>query len=47
MTVCDIEHHLASTIGTENSRETISKITDEGADEVMVWQQRPLDGLDA
>src|SRR6478672_3977820 len=29
MTIRDIEHHLASTIGTELSHETISKITDE------------------
>ena len=28
MTVRDIEHHLASTIGTELSRESISTITD-------------------
>jgi len=27
MTIADIEHHLASTLGTELSRETISKIT--------------------
>ena len=45
MTVRDIEHHLVSTIGTEISRETISKITDEVADEVMIWQQRPLDSF--
>lgn len=45
MTVRDIEHHLVSTIGTEISRETISKITDEVADEVMLWQQRPLDSF--
>lgn len=38
MTVRDIKHHLVSTIGTEISRETISKITDEVADEVMIWQ---------
>ena len=43
MTVRDIEHHLASTIGTELSRETISKITDEVLDEVAAWQSRPLD----
>ena len=43
MTVRDIEHHLVSTIGTEISRETISKITDEVADEVIAWQQRPLE----
>ena len=43
MTIRDIEHHLVSTIGTEISRETISKITDEVLDEVMAWQQRPLE----
>jgi transposase-like protein len=42
MTVRDIEHHLVSTLGTEISRETISKITDEVLDEVMAWQARPL-----
>jgi putative transposase len=45
MTIRDIEHHLVSTIGTELSRETISKITDEVLDEVLVWQQRPLEAL--
>src|SRR5664279_615745 len=34
MTVRDIEHHLARTLGTEVSRETISKITDAVLDEV-------------
>lgn len=43
MTVRDIEHHLGSTIGTEISRETISKITDEVLDEVLAWQRRPLE----
>jgi transposase-like protein len=38
MTVRDIEHHLAATVGTELSRETISKIVDEIADEVLAWQ---------
>ena len=32
MTVRDIEHHLASTIGTELSPETISNITDQVAE---------------
>ena len=45
MTQRDIQHHLASTLGTELSYETISKITDEVLDEVLVWQQRPLDAL--
>ena len=43
MTVRDIEHHLASTIGTELSRESISTITDSVLDEVKKWQARPLD----
>ena len=41
----DIEHHLVSTIRTEISRETISKITDEVAEEVLGWQQRPLEAF--
>ncbi len=45
MTVRDIEHHLVSTIGTEISRETISKITDEVLDEVLAWQQRPVEAF--
>ncbi len=45
MTVRDIGHHLAVTIGTELSHETISKITDAVADEVLAWQQRPLEAL--
>jgi transposase-like protein len=43
--VRDIEHHLASTVGTELSRETISKITDEVLDEVLAWQRRPLEAF--
>jgi putative transposase len=45
MTVRDIAYHLASTIGTELSHETIAKITDEVAEEVLAWQRRPLDPL--
>jgi putative transposase len=45
MTVRDIEHHLATTIGTEISRETISKITDSVLEEVAEWQSRPLDPI--
>jgi putative transposase len=45
MTIRDIEHHLRSTLGTELSRETISKITDEVLEEVLVWQRRPLEAL--
>jgi putative transposase len=45
MTIRDIAHHLASTIGTELSHETISKVVDAVADEVLAWQQRPLEAL--
>jgi transposase-like protein len=45
MTVRDIQHHLAATIGTELSHETISKITDEVTEEVLAWQRRPLEGF--
>ena len=45
MTIRDIQHHLLSTIGTELSHETISKITDAICDEVLAWQQRPLEAL--
>jgi putative transposase len=45
MTVRDIAYHLDSTIGTELSHETIAKITDEVAEEVLVWQRRPLEPL--
>lgn len=45
MTVRDIEHHLARTYGTELSRETISKITDEVVEEAKAWQSRPLEAV--
>lgn len=45
MTLRDIEHHLATTIGTEISRETLSKVVDEISDEVLAWQRRPLEAL--
>lgn len=45
MTIRDIQHHLATTIGTELSHETISKITDEIFGEVLTWQTRPLEAL--
>src|SRR5699024_975369 len=35
MTLRDIEHHLASTLGTDLSHETISNIIDEITDEVL------------
>jgi putative transposase len=45
MTIRDIQHHLVSTIGTELSHETISKITDEILEEVTAWQRRPLEAF--
>ena len=45
MTVRDIRHHLARTLGTELSHETISKITDAVLEEVKAWQTRPLEEL--
>ena len=45
MTLRDIQFHLASTIGTEISHETISKIVDAISEEVLAWQHRPLEPL--
>jgi len=45
MTVRDIQHHLARTLGTELSHETISNITDAVTEEVKAWQNRPLEEL--
>ena len=45
MTVRDIQHHLARTLGTELSHDTISKITDAVLEEVKAWQTRPLEEL--
>lgn len=45
MTVRDIQAHLARTIGTELSPDTISKVTDAVLEEVTAWQARPLEEL--
>jgi transposase-like protein len=45
MTLRDISHHLAATVGTELSHETISKIVDEIGEEVLAWQRRPLESF--
>ncbi|KGI67550.1 transposase [Mycolicibacterium rufum] len=45
MTIRDIQHHLATTIGTELSHDTISRITDAVLEEVTQWQKRPLEEL--
>ena len=43
MTIRDIQHHLASTIGADLSHETISNLTDAIGEEVKAWQSRPLE----
>ena len=45
MTLRGIQHHLASMIGSEISHETISKIVDQVGEEILIWQQRPLEVL--
>jgi putative transposase len=45
MTVRDIQHHLARTLGTELSHDTISTITDAVLEEVKAWQGRPLEEI--
>jgi putative transposase len=45
MTVRDIGHHLARTLGTELSHDTISTVTDAVLDEVKAWQARPLEEI--
>ncbi|MDQ1633651.1 MAG: putative transposase [Frankiaceae bacterium] len=45
MTVRDIQAHFARTLGTELSRDTISKITDAVLEEVKAWQTRPLEEI--
>jgi len=45
LTTGDIQQHLAEIYGTEVSRETISKITDQIVDDMVAWQSRPLDPL--
>lgn len=45
LTTGDIQQHLLEIYGTEVSRETISKITDQIVDEMIAWQSRPLDPL--
>jgi putative transposase len=45
MTIRDIQAHLERTLGTELSHETISNITEAVAEEVKVWQTRPLEAV--
>lgn len=43
LTTGEIQAHLAEIYGTEVSRETISKITDQVLPDMLAWQSRPLD----
>jgi transposase-like protein len=43
MTTGDIQAHLAEMYGTEVSRDTVSKITDAIVEDMVAWQNRPLD----
>jgi putative transposase len=43
MTTGDIQAHLAEIYGTEVSRDTISRITDAVVEDMVSWQNRPLD----
>lgn len=45
MTTGDIQAHLLEIYDTEISRETISKITDAIVEDMVAWQNRPLDRL--
>jgi putative transposase len=45
LTTGDIQQHLLEIYGTDVSRETISKITDQIVDDMVAWQSRPLDPL--
>ena len=45
MTVRDIQHHLAATLGTELSHETISNVTEVVVEEIKAWQSRPLEAF--
>jgi putative transposase len=45
MTVRDIQHHLAATLGTDLSHETVSNVTEAVAEEVLAWQNRPLEAF--
>jgi putative transposase len=45
MTTGDIQAHLAEIYGTDISRDTISRITDAVLEEMVAWQNRPLDQI--
>lgn len=43
MSTGDIQAHLAEIYGTDISRDTISRITDAVVEDMVAWQNRPLD----
>ena len=45
LTTGDIQQHLAEIYGTEVSKDTISRITDQIVEDMVAWQSRPLDPL--
>jgi len=45
MTTGDIQAHLFDIYGTDISRDTISRITDAVVDDMVAWQNRPLDRI--
>ena len=45
MSVRDIRSHLAQIYGVEVSPDLISKVTDAVVDELVTWQNRPLDAI--
>jgi putative transposase len=45
MTIRDIQAHLRRTLGVELSHESIANVTDAVAEEVELWQNRPLDPI--
>ncbi len=45
MTTGDIQAHLLEIYGTEISRDTISRITDAVIEDMIAWQNRPLDRI--
>jgi putative transposase len=45
LTTGDIQAHLAEIYGTEVSRDTISRITDGIVEDLVAWQNRPLDAI--
>jgi len=45
MTTGDIVNHLGDIYGTEVSRDLVSRVTDGVLDQMLEWQNRPLDAV--